>query len=270
MRTEWIAERQNDAVRTQMHYARQGIVTEEMQLRRAAREPRAGTHPLRSGARPHDHSRQHPPRQPGADVHRRRIQVQDQLQHRQLRGHLEYRGRAGEAALLGEVRRRYGDGSFHRRRHPAHPPGHHRRIAGAHRHRADLRSALARAPRGRPERLADAGSDRGAGRAGRGLHDHPRRRAGAAHPAGCAPRHRHRQPRRIDPGRVDGEESSPEHAVRKLRRDLQDLPEVRRQLLAGRRLAARIGGRRQRRRAVRRAEDAGRADQEAPGNTTCR
>ena len=30
MRTEWIAERQNDAIRTQMHYARQGIVTEEM------------------------------------------------------------------------------------------------------------------------------------------------------------------------------------------------------------------------------------------------
>jgi len=31
MRTEWIAERQNDAVRTQMHYARRGAVTGEMQ-----------------------------------------------------------------------------------------------------------------------------------------------------------------------------------------------------------------------------------------------
>ncbi len=31
MRTEWIAERQNDAVRTQMHYARRGVVTGEMQ-----------------------------------------------------------------------------------------------------------------------------------------------------------------------------------------------------------------------------------------------
>ena len=30
MRTEWVAKRQNDAIRTQMHYARQGIVTEEM------------------------------------------------------------------------------------------------------------------------------------------------------------------------------------------------------------------------------------------------
>jgi phosphomethylpyrimidine synthase len=30
MRTEWIAQRQNDAVRTQMHYARQGVTTGEM------------------------------------------------------------------------------------------------------------------------------------------------------------------------------------------------------------------------------------------------
>jgi phosphomethylpyrimidine synthase len=30
MRTEWVAKRQNDRVRTQMHYARQGVVTEEM------------------------------------------------------------------------------------------------------------------------------------------------------------------------------------------------------------------------------------------------
>src|ERR1035441_3144550 len=31
MRTEWIAERQNDAVRTQMYYARRGAITGEMQ-----------------------------------------------------------------------------------------------------------------------------------------------------------------------------------------------------------------------------------------------
>ena len=31
MRTEWVAKRQKDAVRTQMHYARAGVVTEEMQ-----------------------------------------------------------------------------------------------------------------------------------------------------------------------------------------------------------------------------------------------
>ena len=31
MRSEWTAKRQNDAIRTQMHYARKGIITEEMQ-----------------------------------------------------------------------------------------------------------------------------------------------------------------------------------------------------------------------------------------------
>src|SRR5579883_560683 len=30
MRTEWVAKRQNDQIRTQMHYARKGIITEEM------------------------------------------------------------------------------------------------------------------------------------------------------------------------------------------------------------------------------------------------
>ncbi len=30
MRTEWVAKRQNDGIRTQLHYARQGLVTEEM------------------------------------------------------------------------------------------------------------------------------------------------------------------------------------------------------------------------------------------------
>jgi phosphomethylpyrimidine synthase len=30
MRTDWVAKRQNDAIRTQMHYARKGITTEEM------------------------------------------------------------------------------------------------------------------------------------------------------------------------------------------------------------------------------------------------
>ena len=32
MRTEWITKRRNDRIRTQMHYARQGVVTEEMQF----------------------------------------------------------------------------------------------------------------------------------------------------------------------------------------------------------------------------------------------
>jgi len=30
MRTAWVAKRENDTVRTQMYYAKQGIITEEM------------------------------------------------------------------------------------------------------------------------------------------------------------------------------------------------------------------------------------------------
>ena len=87
------------------------------------------------------------------------------------------------------------------------------------------------------EHPGDARSDRGAGRAGRRLHDHPRRRAGAVHPADHQAHHRHRQPRRLDSCRVDGQESQAEPALRTLRRHLQDLPEVRRQLFARRRPA---------------------------------
>ena len=32
MRTEWVSKRNNDKIRTQMHYARKGMVTEEMEF----------------------------------------------------------------------------------------------------------------------------------------------------------------------------------------------------------------------------------------------
>ena len=32
MRTQWVAQRKNHKIRTQMHYARQGVVTEEMRF----------------------------------------------------------------------------------------------------------------------------------------------------------------------------------------------------------------------------------------------
>ena len=88
MREQWTSLRKNDTIRTQMHYARKGIITEEMEYVAKREQPRARAGPLRSGARPHDHPRQHPPHQPGADVHRRRLEVQDQRQYRQLRHHL--------------------------------------------------------------------------------------------------------------------------------------------------------------------------------------
>ena len=67
---------------------------------------------------PHDHSGQHPSHQSGADVHRGGFELQDQRQYRQLGHHFQHRRGGGEASLRGEVRRRHGDGSLHRRRHP--------------------------------------------------------------------------------------------------------------------------------------------------------
>ena len=32
MRTEWVSSRFNDPIRTQMHYARKGVVTQEMEF----------------------------------------------------------------------------------------------------------------------------------------------------------------------------------------------------------------------------------------------
>ena len=74
----------------------------------------------------------------GADGHRHQGQVQDQRQHRQLGGHLRHRERAGQARDGRRPGRRHGDGPLHRRQHRRDPPRDHRRQPGADRHRADL------------------------------------------------------------------------------------------------------------------------------------
>ena len=98
------------------------------EFRRAARKIIAGSGSLRSGARPDDHPRQHPSHQSRADVHRGGLQLQDQFQHRKFGDHVQHRRGAGETSLLRQVRRRHGDGSLHRRRYSAHPPGHPQRF----------------------------------------------------------------------------------------------------------------------------------------------
>ena len=45
MRNEWITPRLNDPIRTQMHYARKGVVTEEMQYVARRERARAGADP---------------------------------------------------------------------------------------------------------------------------------------------------------------------------------------------------------------------------------
>ena len=265
MRTEWVAKRQNDAVRTQMHYARQGVITEEMQYI-AQRENLA-------------------PELVRSEVARGRMIIPANIHHTNLEpmcigvaSKCKINSNIGNSAVTSNIDDeleklrysvKYGADTVMDLSTGGDIPAIRKAIIGASPvpiGTVPIYEALSRVRR--VEDLSapgDARSDRRAGRAGRGLHDHPRRRAGAVHPADHQAHHRHRQPRRLDPGRVDGEEPQAEHAVRVLRGHLQDLPEARRQLLAGRRPAARQRGRRQRRGAVRRVEDAGRADQEGLG-----
>ena len=106
------------------------------------------------------------------------------------------------------------------------------------------------------------GDARRAGGAGRRLLHDPRGRAAALRPAHGEARDRHRLARRLDHGEVVPVAPQGELPLHALRRDLRADEEIRRLLLPGRRAAAGLPGRRQRRRAVRRARDAGRADED--------
>ena len=146
-----------------------------------------------------------------------------------------------------------------------------RNSPGADRHRADLPGAGEGRRQGRRPDLGDLPrhADR-AGRAGRRLLHHPRRRAAALRAADREAHDRHRLARRLDHGEVVPRAPQGELPLHALRGHLRDHEGVRRQLLARRRPAARLDRRRQRRGAVRRAEHAGRADARSPGSTTCR
>ena len=61
IRAPWVEKRTGPIV-TQMHYARQGIITEEMEYIAKRESLPAETVREEVARRPHDHSRQHPPR----------------------------------------------------------------------------------------------------------------------------------------------------------------------------------------------------------------
>jgi len=92
MRDSWIEKREAAAAghngsrnMSQMHLARQGVVTEEMQYvaKREKLEPELVSE--RNRPRSRDYSRQYSPPQPGADGHRRGVFLQDQREHRKFR-----------------------------------------------------------------------------------------------------------------------------------------------------------------------------------------
>ena len=151
MRTEWVAKRKNDKIRTQMHYARQGIITEEMQYvaQRESIAPELVRSEVARGRMIIPANIHHPNLEPMCIGVASRCKINSNIGNSAVTSNID--GELEKLAVLGQVRRRHGDGPLHRRRHPGHPQGHHRRLPGAHRHRAHLRSALARAPRGRPQ-----------------------------------------------------------------------------------------------------------------------
>ena len=248
------------ALRTQgRDHARDGVHRDP---RRAAGRVR----PRRGRARPRHHPGQHQPPRARADDHRPQLPGEDQRQHRQLGRDVVDRGGSREAALGDAVGRRHGDGSVDRQEHSRDARVDHPQLRGPDRHRADLPGA--RESR-RPARGSDLGGlprhARRAVRAGRGLLHRARRRAAPLHPDDRAPDDGHRVTRRLDPGEMVPRASPGELHVHALPRDLRDHARVRRLVLARRRPASRLDRRRQRRGAVRRAQDAGRADPDRLG-----
>ena len=121
-----------------------------------------------------------------------------------------------------------------------------RNSPGADRHRPDLPGAGEGRRRRRGPDLGDLPRhlDR-AGRAGRRLFHHPRRRAPALHPDDRQARHRHRQPRRLDHGEMVPLPPQGELPLHPLRGDLRDHEGLRHRLQPRRRPAPRQHRRRQ-------------------------
>ncbi len=259
-RSEWIARREGPIV-TQMHFARKGIVTEEMEfVARAGRaRPRAGAE--RGRARPDGHPGERPAPRARADGDRHREPLQDQREHRHLRRHLVARRGGRQAPALGPLRRGHGDGPLDRAQDPRSPRGDHPRLAASRSGR--FRSTRSSSAAGKVEAItprADPRRDRGPGAAGRRLHDDPRRDPSPPPAARRGPRHRDRLARRVDPRAVDDVPPRREPALHALRRDLRDLPPLRRHVLSRRLASPGLAPRRLRRGAVRRARHARRAD----------
>ena len=229
-------------------------------VRCPARGIRPGLRPCRGGPRAGHHPGQRQPPRAGADGDWPQLPGEDQRQHRQLRGHLVDRRGGGEAPLGDAVGRRHHHGSVHRRRHPRDTRVDHPQRTGAGRHRAHLPGP---GEGGRTARGADLGDlprhPHRAGGAGRRLFHGARRRVAPLCPADRRASDRDRVAGRFDPRQVVPGPSPGELRLYALPRDLRDHAGLRRVVLARRRAAARLHRRRQRRGAVRRAPDAGRA-----------
>ena len=249
---------------TQMHYARRGEITPEMEFVAVARGPRADVRARRGGPGPGHHPRQRQPPRDRADGHRPQLPGQGQRQHRQLGGHVVHRRGGRQAHVVDAVGRRHrhgpvdraptstprGSGSSATRPCPSAPCRSTRR---SRRSTATRPSSPGTLYRDTIIEQCEQGVDYMTVHAGVRLRLRaPDRQAG----------HRHRQPGRVDHGRVVPGPPHRELPLHALRGAVRDPRRLRRGLLAGRRPAARLHRRRQRRGPAGRAADARRADRD--------
>jgi hypothetical protein len=122
-RADWIVRRKAEAARTgdtnlsQMHFARKGLLTEEMAY--VAKREDLAVEVIRDevAAGTADYSGEREPSGAGADGDRDRDAVQGEREHRQLGDHVEHRRRAAQAAYGDPARGGHGDGSVDGRRY---------------------------------------------------------------------------------------------------------------------------------------------------------
>ena len=287
---------------TQMHYARRGIVTPGDGVRRHPREPAARAR-LRASCR--DSVRASTPGRASAprsrksitpefvrdEVARGRAIIPANINHPEIEpmiigrnflvkinaniGNsavtLVDRGGSGEDGVGDPLGRRHGDGPVHRQEHPRDARVDRAQLAGADRHGADLPGAGEGRRQGRGPHLGDLPrhADR-AGRAGRRLLHHPRRRAAALRPADREAHHRHRLARRLDHGQVVPRASPGELPLHALRGHLRDHEGLRR--LASRSATACARARSPTPTTRRSSASSTRwaSSRRSPGSTTCR
>ena len=222
---------------SQLHYARQGLITEEMKfiaarenLGRSAlarwqlvrridsRPDHGGIRARRDRARPRHHTGQH--QSPGnrADDHRPQFPHQGEREYRQLDRHIGRGGGGRETRLVDPLGRRHCDGPFDRASHPHDPRVDHQEFTRPDRNSSDLPGAGESRRRRRGPDLGDLSRHaRRTMRAGRRLFHRACGPAPGAHPADCEPRHRHRIARRLDPRQMVSRASQgelPLHAFR--------------------------------------------------------
>ena len=135
MRTEWVSKRSGPVV-TQMHYARKGVVTEEMLYvaKREKVEPELVRSEVARGRLIIPANVKHTNLEPMGIGIALSCKVNANIGISAVTSEVEKELR--EARDLAQVRRRHRDGPLDRRRHRRHPPRDHRRVARADRHGA--------------------------------------------------------------------------------------------------------------------------------------